>query len=143
MHAKDSCLKSNKVIAGFALFAVLVISAILFAFGSSDNNDSTSNSEQSGSSQSAPNEVYTLAEVATHNSAEDCWTIINGTVYNMTNYIARHPGGSVIVDACGQDGTLLFTSRIDDSGNKVGSGTPHSSTANRQLEPLNIGQIDD
>lgn len=55
-------------------------------------------------------EGYTLSDVAKHNSASDCWTIISGQVYDITAYIesGQHPGGNNVADSCGIDSTLLF-----------------------------------
>ncbi|MBI4433406.1 hypothetical protein HY632_01405 [Candidatus Uhrbacteria bacterium] len=56
--------------------------------------------------------VYTAIEVATHASPASCWTSINGSVYDLTGWIARHPGGpSPITGLCGTDGTEAFTRR--------------------------------
>jgi hypothetical protein len=52
---------------------------------------------------------YTLAEVAQNNSRSGCWTVINGFVYNITDYIKRHPGGEAAISKiCGVDGTAIF-----------------------------------
>lgn len=52
---------------------------------------------------------YTLAEVAMHGTENDCWTAVNGQVYDITNFIAKHPGGkSNIMRICGIDGTKAF-----------------------------------
>jgi cytochrome b involved in lipid metabolism len=54
-------------------------------------------------------ERYTLAEVATHHSAQNCWTVIRGDVYDLTEWVGKHPGGSsAILQLCGIDGTALF-----------------------------------
>lgn len=59
-------------------------------------------------SQTNPNE-YTLAQVATHNTPANCWTAINGGVYNVTSWISQHPGGSqAIINLCGIDGSAAF-----------------------------------
>lgn len=51
----------------------------------------------------------TKTEVAIHNDAQSCWSIINGGVYDLTSYVPRHPGGkSEILAICGKDGTRLF-----------------------------------
>lgn len=84
---------------------------------------------------------YTAAEVATHKTANDCWTIINGNVYDLTSYVSRHPGGDDIELACGVDGTTLFTERKTEDGKAVGSGTPHDSGSASQLESLKIGTL--
>jgi cytochrome b involved in lipid metabolism len=53
--------------------------------------------------------TYTMEEVAKHNSEESCWTVIRGDVYDLTNWIDKHPGGAdKILKICGKDGTDLF-----------------------------------
>ncbi|MGL5742166.1 MAG: cytochrome b5 domain-containing protein [Legionella sp.] len=37
------------------------------------------------------------SEVAVHNKPDDCWGVINGSVYNLTRFIHTHPGGQKIV----------------------------------------------
>jgi cytochrome b involved in lipid metabolism len=83
----------------------------------------------------------TRSEVAQHDSASDCWTIIDGSVYDLTSYIPRHPGGDDILEACGTDGSSLFNQRQTDDGQSVGSGTPHSGNAKSQLQSLFVGQL--
>ena len=49
------------------------------------------------------------SEIKTHNLKSDCWSIVNGNVYNLTTYVQRHPGGaSVIANICGKDGSKAF-----------------------------------
>ena len=36
----------------------------------------------------------TMEEVMKHRKADDCWNVINGEVYDMTQYVPMHPGGS-------------------------------------------------
>lgn len=53
---------------------------------------------------------FTAAEVATRNSETSCWSIVNGDVYDLTNWIRQHPGGkAAILRICGVDGTSRFT----------------------------------
>ena len=40
---------------------------------------------------------YLLTQVALHNTAEDCWIVLDGGVYDLTKYIATHPGGKTII----------------------------------------------
>lgn len=52
---------------------------------------------------------YTQAQVAQHASTSDCWTIIGRSVYDLTPYVPRHPGGpQEIARVCGKVGTSAF-----------------------------------
>ena len=52
-----------------------------------------------------------IKEVANHNTKSDCWVVIDGGVYALDGYIAKHPGGSSVLTAlCGKDGTAAFQS---------------------------------
>jgi hypothetical protein len=52
---------------------------------------------------------YTMAQVAANNSAKSCWAVIEGSVYNLTNWINSHPGGSgAIISLCGTEATSSF-----------------------------------
>ncbi|KAK9776277.1 putative FMN-dependent dehydrogenase-domain-containing protein [Seiridium cardinale] len=49
-------------------------------------------------------------EVQRHKSADDCWIIIKGQVYDITEFIGSHPGGEhVILDQAGKDATETFS----------------------------------
>lgn len=95
------------------------------------NTATPTNSTESTTTTEAAKTAYTLSEVATHNKQSDCWTTINGNVYNITSYVPRHPGGvDEITQICGKDGKSLF------------EGNPqHNSTAKSQLESLKIGTL--
>jgi cytochrome b involved in lipid metabolism len=58
----------------------------------------------------ADSRVVTAAEVAQHASATDCWVIIHGKVYDVTDYVPKHPGGAMIYVRAGGDCTQLFDS---------------------------------
>lgn len=52
---------------------------------------------------------YSLSEIAKHGDATSCWTMIEDKVYDLTEYIEKHPGGSkAILAICGEDGTSSF-----------------------------------
>lgn len=54
-------------------------------------------------------QAYTMTQVAAHDDASSCWTVINGKVYDLTDWITKHPGGQqAITQLCGADGSALF-----------------------------------
>jgi len=64
----------------------------------------------------------TNSEIKAHNLKSDCWSIVNGNVYNLTTYVKSHPGGaSVIANICGKDGSKAFVNQHNTQGkpNKV------------------------
>ena len=42
--------------------------------------------------QSRDQFYYTAEEVLQHDKEDDCWLIVDGSVYNVTKWIPRHPG---------------------------------------------------
>lgn len=71
---------------------------------------STIDTENNTVTPGAPS--FTLAEIATHNSASSCYTVINGSVYDLTLWVNMHPGGKQpILSLCGTDGTARFTAK--------------------------------
>lgn len=54
--------------------------------------------------------TYTMAEVKAQVAAGQCWSVISGRVYDLSNWIEKHPGGAgAIKSLCGIDGTAKFT----------------------------------
>lgn len=116
--------------------------AVLRENNSSNNTESTFETFNStGDEATSELKNITAKEVAQHNSSNDCWTIIEDKVYDLTSYVSRHPGGQEILRACGSDGTSLFKERKTSDGEAVGSGSPHSSSAQAQLDDLIIGVL--
>lgn len=74
---------------------------------------------------------YTMADVALHASKSSCWTAINGSVYDITSYIPRHPGGERnVLKICGKDGTSLF------EGQHGGDSKPEAKLASFRIAAL-------
>ncbi|MGB8021283.1 MAG: cytochrome b5-like heme/steroid binding domain-containing protein [Candidatus Nanopelagicales bacterium] len=53
--------------------------------------------------------VYSLAQLAAHDTAADCWVAVNAKVYDLSTWVNLHPGGAQrIIDLCGTDATAAF-----------------------------------
>ncbi|KAI0628939.1 glyoxylate dehydrogenase [Trametes polyzona] len=53
--------------------------------------------------------VYSASEVAAHASRESCWIIVHGKVYDVTDFLDEHPGGSkIILKYAGKDATEAY-----------------------------------
>ncbi len=108
--------------AGLALAGIISVSALTYFVGHSG-------AEATWASRIAPYEApsaepttstepttgvegITLAEISKHSTKEDCWTAIDNTVYDLTPYIQKHPGGAgALANLCGIDGTAAFKSQ--------------------------------
>jgi cytochrome b involved in lipid metabolism len=82
-------------------------------YQSIQNENQEKLTQTSGEEKTEENEenekTYTMEEISKHNSKESCWTVIRGEVYDLTNWIDKHPGGAdKILKICGKDGTDLF-----------------------------------
>ncbi len=75
--------------------------------------------------------TYTAAQVAKHSSASSCWTIVGKNVYNVTKYVAKHPGGASVIKAmCGKDGSAMFR------GKHAGESSPARALARYRIGTL-------
>ena len=55
-----------------------------------------------------PHKVFSPEEVAKHNTRDDCWLIIEGRVYDVSQYVPDHVGGDAILKNAGADSTTGF-----------------------------------
>ncbi|KDR85127.1 hypothetical protein GALMADRAFT_233766 [Galerina marginata CBS 339.88] len=52
---------------------------------------------------------WTLEQVAQHKSLKSCWVIIHNKVYNVTEFLPEHPGGTdIILKYGGRDATSVY-----------------------------------
>jgi hypothetical protein len=83
------------LVLALALFEVRVPAATRVAAAASDRTMPLlavgSDGGQADGSGSRLAEIP-LAEVGKHNSAHDCWLVIHGYVYDVTSFLASHPG---------------------------------------------------
>lgn len=55
------------------------------------------------------NGTIAASVVAQHSVRTNCWSSINGNVYDLTSWIPKHPGGEqAILQLCGKDGSAKF-----------------------------------
>ncbi|MCB9798314.1 cytochrome b5 domain-containing protein [Candidatus Nomurabacteria bacterium] len=74
---------------------------------------------------------FSLSQVQTHSTSQDCWATINGSVYDLSSWISRHPGGSrAIEQLCGTDASDKFNKQHG-----------KSKAAQSTLVLLKIGQL--
>jgi cytochrome b involved in lipid metabolism len=112
------------------LLAVIIISLISItpANAASSGGGSAPAPAQKPVSTNLP---LTLDEVKKHNSADDCWSIIDGNVYDLTNWVNSHPGGSSRITAiCGKDGSSNFLGQHS-----------NSNSAKSQLNRFELGKL--
>ncbi len=73
--------------------------------------------------------VFTAAEVAAHNTPDDCWLIAHGRVYDVTSFLSKHPAGpKAILRRAGVDATRDFDF--------------HSSGARKMWDGLLVGYLE-
>lgn len=132
--------KSFKIIAGL-LWTVVIISFIFIYASKPPSFSKPKITEQNGNASSSsanPSTLSTLildtAEIAKHNSQNDCWLIINGKAYDVTSYLNFHPGGpGLITPYCGKDATQAFATKD--------AGKPHSQNAENLLSSFYLGNV--
>ena len=62
----------------------------------------------------APNTTKKISvkQIKAKNTATNCWSIVNKKVYNLTDWISKHPGGSSRINAmCGKNASKGFNAQ--------------------------------
>jgi len=78
--------------------------------------------------------IFTMAEVAHHRTADDCWIVHNHKVYDITGFINSHPGGpDIVLMNGGKDVTAVMN---DPSEHK------HSAFAFEMMADYLIGKLE-
>lgn len=92
------------------LLPIIVLSLTLVGAGCSRNSSSGNPVSTTPVSQANPTATtYTMADVAAANSPGKCWSVVDGKVYNLTSWIAQHPGGpDNIISMCGKDASAAY-----------------------------------
>ena len=149
---RDNEQESRIVWASSIVTVVLVVATLIFTVltghsgaeaawgGTTSQSESTAvedekgtvEDEQAAESQSAsPATTFTAAQVAQNSDATSCWASADGSVYDLTEWISEHPGGSREIEAlCGTDATAAFQ-------RQHGS----NAEAQRELAGFKIGEL--
>lgn len=78
------------------------------------SSDSTPDTTNTDTEDAAGNGVVLSEELLAQyfGSRDYCWTIVDGTVYNLTDFVDDHRGGpGNILEICGKDGSALFATQ--------------------------------
>uniref|UniRef100_A0A336LQE5 Cytochrome b5 n=2 Tax=Culicoides sonorensis TaxID=179676 RepID=A0A336LQE5_CULSO len=74
--------------------------------------------------------LFTLAEVAQHNTNRSTWLCIHNNVYDVTEFLNEHPGGEeVLLEQAGKEATEAF----EDVG--------HSTDARDLMKKYKVGEL--
>jgi hypothetical protein len=139
---RDGSVLVRRIVGGVLIFTTAQLIVLTVLVGHSGAQATWANiiggggtptaTETATPSPSAPSEpAFTMDEVSQHASATDCWTVVNGNVYDVTPFVNRHPGGTAAIEMlCGGDGTSMFDRQ-------------HGSAPapNAELDALKIGTV--
>eukprot|EP00667_Euglena_gracilis_P029909 EG_transcript_40410 len=107
----------------------------------------------------ATSTVYTLEQLATHKTEEDCWFAVHGKVYDVTKFLEDHPGGiDSLTAVAGTDATEEFEAVahsqpaidsmgkwqvgvLEESAVKVSKKTVNPRSASTPAEPGSFGLV--
>ena len=123
-------MQNNKLFPIIIGVVVVLVAGLVFFSNSNKNSENNTevNVKDVGTSMLVPvnnedgsapvNEMivvensYTLAQISTHSTDTDCWTTINGGVYDLGAWVKKHPGGEkAILSLCGIDGSAAFNGK--------------------------------
>lgn len=98
--------------------------------------DGATEEEEAGAEESdaeSAEGVLTMEEVEQNDSPDSCWTVMSGTVYDLTDWIDQHPGGADRIEGlCGTDAAAAFEAQHGDQDGPEG-----------QLAEFEIGTLAD
>lgn len=84
-----------------AVFGRAVGEAVSFSPQAAASSPMGSSAQAGAESQLSRDRIITPAELSKHNSRDDCWVAIYGSVYDFTDFLEEHPAGvEVRLNAC-------------------------------------------
>ena len=127
----------SKIIAGITLLVFFIVTTSILTAGLIIKNKGGNSIISQNNSKETSGTITLSAEVVSgHSSAADCWIIISNYVYDVSLFLASHPGGAeTITPYCGKDASKAFTSKDKNPA------VSHSSTADVMLKDYLIGGL--
>jgi cytochrome b involved in lipid metabolism len=118
MEPQEPKVGITKYIIGIVTIVIIILLVSIYGSSRVKPEETTSAPKESinttGETAKKPdaNKTFTMAEVSTHSTKDSCYSAVRGTVYDLTSWIYKHPGGANnILKICGKDGTSAFTGK--------------------------------
>lgn len=103
----------NKATITIAVFIIIVVGGLLFwRVGSLEapapnEQETTEEVTEETNEESEQNAglvpMISVEALASHNTKDDCWVAYGGSVYDITDWVGKHPGGmEAIISVCGE-----------------------------------------
>lgn len=99
----------NKATITIAVFIIVVVGALLFwRVGSLEapaveKEEVQTVEEENVGAEGSLVPMISVEVLATHNTKDDCWVSYEGSVYDITDWVGKHPGGmEAIISVCGE-----------------------------------------
>jgi len=103
----------NKATITIAVFIIIVVAGLLFwrvgsleapAPNEQESTEEVVEGENAGSEPVGGLVPMISAEtLASHNTKDDCWVAYGSSVYDITDWVGKHPGGmEAIISVCGE-----------------------------------------
>lgn len=90
--------------------------------------------QDAGNTAGSTAQAISLEALSAHNTEGDCWMAIEGTVYDLTEYLPKHPTpASMLVPWCGREATEGMRTK--------GYGRDHSPMAWEMLKAYEVGTL--
>lgn len=130
-------MKIKTIVAiALVIFFIFVLGVIAIGFLIKGKPGSL-NSQQADIFKGQTSIILNMQEVAKHNNASDCWMVIGNNVYDVTQVINIHPGGSgTIITHCGTESNNAWNTK-DSFPSRVHSFAAQTLLQNYLLGGLN------
>lgn len=79
--------------------------------------------------------LYTWEEILKHNKESDCWIVIDGNVVDVTDWLAKHPGGSDTI-------SQMATRDVSNMFEAIQAHHKNGGAATKEWKSRVIGKVD-